>query len=197
MIAYQFKLYNHKRNRHLHRQIDIGREVYNHCIRLHRRYYRLTGKYLNANKLKKHLTELKKLPKYSHWCGLGSQAIQDQVERIDKAFKRFFSERKKGNKKIRPPRLKKKWYKQRSFTLKQAGYKVLDENYIRIGDSLTLVNRRICRLPLLIYQSQDSSLLYWEFDVTNGKSVFNPHRLRVRSYEVTVESEVPVEKEYW
>src|ERR1041384_4178950 len=27
----------------------------------------------------------------------------------------------------------------------------------------------------------------WEFDVTNGKSIFDPHRLRVRSYEVTVE----------
>jgi 3-phenylpropionate/trans-cinnamate dioxygenase ferredoxin subunit len=29
----------------------------------------------------------------------------------------------------------------------------------------------------------------WEFDVTNGRSVFNPHRVRVRSYEVTVEDE--------
>ena len=29
----------------------------------------------------------------------------------------------------------------------------------------------------------------WEFDITNGRSVFNPHRLRVRSYEVTVEPE--------
>ena len=27
----------------------------------------------------------------------------------------------------------------------------------------------------------------WEFDVTNGQSVFNPHRVRARSYEVTVE----------
>lgn len=27
----------------------------------------------------------------------------------------------------------------------------------------------------------------WEFDITNGRSVFNPHRLRVRSYPVTVE----------
>ena len=27
----------------------------------------------------------------------------------------------------------------------------------------------------------------WEFDITNGQSVFNPHRLRVRSYHVTVE----------
>lgn len=28
----------------------------------------------------------------------------------------------------------------------------------------------------------------WEFDVTNGRSIFNPHRVRVRAYEVTVET---------
>lgn len=28
----------------------------------------------------------------------------------------------------------------------------------------------------------------WEFDVTNGCSIFNPHRVRVRAYEVTVEA---------
>jgi 3-phenylpropionate/trans-cinnamate dioxygenase ferredoxin subunit len=28
----------------------------------------------------------------------------------------------------------------------------------------------------------------WEFDVRTGRSVFNPHRVRVRAYEVTVES---------
>ena len=27
----------------------------------------------------------------------------------------------------------------------------------------------------------------WEFDITNGRSVFNPHRVRAKSYEVTVE----------
>jgi nitrite reductase/ring-hydroxylating ferredoxin subunit len=27
----------------------------------------------------------------------------------------------------------------------------------------------------------------WEFDITTGKSVFNPHRLRVKTYRVTVE----------
>jgi nitrite reductase (NADH) small subunit len=26
----------------------------------------------------------------------------------------------------------------------------------------------------------------WEFDLTNGRSIFNPHRMRVRSYEVSV-----------
>jgi len=28
----------------------------------------------------------------------------------------------------------------------------------------------------------------WEFELRTGTSVFNPHRVRVRSYEVTVES---------
>ena len=27
----------------------------------------------------------------------------------------------------------------------------------------------------------------WEFDITTGKSICNPHRMRVKSYEVTVE----------
>ncbi|HUX88067.1 MAG TPA: Rieske (2Fe-2S) protein [Chloroflexota bacterium] len=29
----------------------------------------------------------------------------------------------------------------------------------------------------------------WEFDVTSGRSIFNPHKLRVRAYEVTIEPE--------
>jgi 3-phenylpropionate/trans-cinnamate dioxygenase ferredoxin subunit len=29
----------------------------------------------------------------------------------------------------------------------------------------------------------------WEFDLTTGRSIFNPHRLRVRAYRVTVEPE--------
>jgi len=29
----------------------------------------------------------------------------------------------------------------------------------------------------------------WEFDITNGESVFNPHRVKVRSYEVLVETQ--------
>ena len=29
----------------------------------------------------------------------------------------------------------------------------------------------------------------WEFDITTGRSIFNPHRTRVKTYEVTVEPE--------
>jgi 3-phenylpropionate/trans-cinnamate dioxygenase ferredoxin subunit len=27
----------------------------------------------------------------------------------------------------------------------------------------------------------------WEFDITNGASIFNPHRMRARTYDVTIE----------
>jgi 3-phenylpropionate/trans-cinnamate dioxygenase ferredoxin subunit len=37
----------------------------------------------------------------------------------------------------------------------------------------------------------------WEFDITSGRSIFNPHRIHVRTYEVTVEiDEDPVVERY-
>jgi len=130
MKTYKFKLYRQKKNKHLHRQIDIAGLIYNHCIALHRRYYKLIGKGLNAYALMAHITKLKKLPKYKHWNLVGSQAIQDVVQRIDKGYKLFFGNLKR---KVRtsPPSFKKvKRYS--SFTLKQAGWKLLNKNRIRI-----------------------------------------------------------------
>ena len=130
MKTYKFKLYRQKKNKYLHQQIDIAGLIYNHCIALHRRYYKLTGKSLNAYQMMSHLAKLKKLPKYKHWNLVGSQAIQDVVQRIDKGYKLFFGNLKR---KVRtsPPSFKKvKRYS--SFTLKQAGWKLLDKNRIRI-----------------------------------------------------------------
>ena len=77
-------------------------------------------KSLNAYSLQKHLTKLKKLDKYSHWNQLGSQAIQDIADRIDKAYKLFFRNRKHGIKSGIPSFKKRRNYK--SFTLKQDRY---------------------------------------------------------------------------
>ena len=132
--TYKFKLYRQKKNRLLHQQIDIAGLIYNHCIALHRRYYKLTGKSLNKFVLMKHITKLKKLEKYAHWNLVGSQAIQDIVERIDKAYQLFFRNLKH---KIRtsPPGFKKvKRYS--SFTLKQAGWKLLGGNKIKIQGTI-------------------------------------------------------------
>ena len=126
MKTFCFKLYKSKQNKKLHSQINSFGLVYNHCIALHKRYYKIFGKYLKRNFLQKHLTKLKKLPKFNFMCGLNSQAIQDVTDRIDRAFQLFFRNVKK---KIRcsPPKFKKiKNYK--SFTLKQSGWKFDEEN---------------------------------------------------------------------
>lgn len=34
----------------------------------------------------------------------------------------------------------------------------------------------------------------WEFDITTGRSIFNPHKTRVKTYEVTVETPTGIEK---
>ena len=127
MKTYQFKLYQHKRNKHLHRAINAASNIYNHCIALHKRYYRLFGKHLNKNKLMKHIAKQRR--KNEYWQLVGSQATQDIVQRIDRAYQLFFKHNKKG---VRPPNFRKR-IKYKSFTLKQAGYKFLKDNQIKIS----------------------------------------------------------------
>ena len=126
--TYKFKLYRSKKNRYLHQQIDIAGLIYNHCIVLHRRYYRLTGKSLSQYDLMRHITKLKKMPRYAHWNLVGSQAIQDIVQRIDRAYRLFFGNLKRKVKTAPPSFKKVKRYS--SFTLKQAGWKLLDGNRV-------------------------------------------------------------------
>lgn len=130
MKTFCFKIYNSKRNKHLHRSINLAGNIYNHLIALHKRYYRLYGKHLSANKLKKHITKLKRTKKYSYWNNIGSQAIQDIAERIDRGYKLFYRNLKHGIKSA-PPSFK-KVQKYKSFTLKQAGHKLHDDNSITI-----------------------------------------------------------------
>ena len=127
MKTLKFKLYSHKRNKYLKRTINAAGVIYNHCIALHRRYYRMWGKHLNCAKLQKHIAKLRKRNPF--WQLVGSQAVQEVCQRIDKAYQLFFKHHKKG---VRPPGFKKvKKYK--SFTLRQAGYKFLGGNRIKIG----------------------------------------------------------------
>jgi len=128
MKTLKFKLYQHKRNRFLKRSINAAGVIYNHCIALHKRYYRMWGKHLNCAKLQAHIARLRKRNPF--WKLVGSQAVQDICQRIEKAYQLFFKHHKKG---VRPPGFKKvKKYK--SFTLKaSAGYKFLGGNRIKIG----------------------------------------------------------------
>ena len=118
LLTYKYKLYRSKKTKHLDELINIAGSIYNHCIALHKRYYKLYHKSLNKFQLQKHLTKLKKLGKYQNWKNLGSQAIQQITERIDLAYQKFF--KKQGG----LPTFKKST-KYKSFTLKgNVGYKL-------------------------------------------------------------------------
>ena len=76
--------------------------------------------------LQKHITKLKKLNKYKHWNLVPSQAIQNITERINESYKKFFVYvKKRKGLKCSPPKFKKRSH-YKSFTLKQAGYKIQD-----------------------------------------------------------------------
>jgi putative transposase len=86
------------------------------------------GKHLNCAKLQAHIARLRKRNPF--WQLVGSQSVQDVCQRIEKAYQLFFKHHKKG---VKPPGFKKvKKYK--SFTLKQAGYKFIGGNRVKIGN---------------------------------------------------------------
>jgi len=123
--TFKYKIYNNKkRNKKLDNILIICCQIYNHCISLHKRYYKLYKKSLNLYQLQKHITKLKKLKKYKHWNTVNSQTIQNVSERIDFGYQKFF---KKQNK--RTPNFK-KYIKYKSFTLKQTGYKFLNNKIL-------------------------------------------------------------------
>jgi putative transposase len=128
MKTLNFKLYKSHRNKHLKRSINAAGVIYNHCIALHKRYYQMWGKHWNCAKLQSHIAKRRK--RKAFWQQVGSQAVQDICQRIEKAYQLFFKHHKKG---VRPPGFKKvRRYK--SFTLKQAGYKFLGGNRVKIGN---------------------------------------------------------------
>src|SRR4028119_1980488 len=127
MKTLKFKLYSHKRDRYLKQSINAAGVIYNHAIALHRRYYRMWDKHLNCAKLQARIAKPRKRNPF--WQLVGSQAVQDICPRIEKAYQLFFEHHEKG---VKLPGFKKiKKYK--SFTLKQAGYKFVGGNRVKIG----------------------------------------------------------------
>jgi putative transposase len=165
--TYVYKLYSSKRNKHLNYKINLAGVIYNHLIALHRRYYRWFGKSLNTFRLCGHITKLKKTKRFGFWSNLGSQAIQDIAERIGRAYKLFFRNLKHGVR-TAPPGFK-KVLRYRSFTLKQAGYKILSGNRVIImGREYKYFKSREIRGEIkTLTVKRDALGDFWLFFVTN------------------------------
>lgn len=128
-LRYKYKLKTKANTFELYQACNVAGLVWNHCIALQRRYYKLTGKHIPYSTLQAHIgTKLRmRRPKYGHWKRyLNAQATQGIVRRVDVAYDRFF----KGLSRL--PRFK-KVKKYSSFELTQNGWKLLDSKSRRYG----------------------------------------------------------------
>jgi len=138
--TYCFKLYNRKQNKYLVHLIELAAEIYNHCIALHKKYYKLYNTHLDRNKLQAHIAKLKKLDRYKHWYDLNSQAIQEITDRIEHAYTRFFRNQKRHIRTAPPSFKRRKKYK--SFTMKLRGYKLLRTNAGEYDNTILIAGRK-------------------------------------------------------
>ena len=127
VVAYKYKVYSQNRN-HRKRLEDFLRTatwIYNHCIALHKRYYKLYHKTLPKAKLQSHIAKMKKRC-YKKWEMVNSMAAQQITDRIYEGYQRFFDKDAKH-----PPTFK-SWRKYRSVTFKSSGW-TLNGNVLTIN----------------------------------------------------------------
>lgn len=95
-------------------------ELYNAALQERRDAYRRAGVSITAYSQMKHLPEIKKFrPEYKE---IGSQVLQDVIQRVDRAFQAFFRRVKQGQKPGYPRFKSRSRYD--SMTFKQSGWKL-------------------------------------------------------------------------
>ena len=120
MITYKYKLYSSKKNKRLNKMLAEACFVWNHALALQKRYYALFNKFIPCNVLQKHFAKRIKRT-YLH-----SQTVQEILQRLDLAYKRFFKRLAK-----RPPKFKRRADFE-SFAFKQGGF-LLEGNTFHIN----------------------------------------------------------------
>ena len=101
--------------------LELCRNLYNSALAERIYAYREQQVSISSYSQIKELPELKVVfPEYGE---VGSQVLQDVIERLDRAYKAFFRRVKNGNGKAGFPRFKGK-DRYDSFTLKQSGWKL-------------------------------------------------------------------------
>ena len=123
MKAYEYPFYDQSNCIRLGNLLDDMWQVHEYFHKWQRHRYQDGLPYAGYEAMCAHLTELKRTT-HTHWKALPSQAIQEELRRIDKAYVRFF--KKLGGR----PKIKRK-PKFKSFTLKQTGWS-LEDNRITL-----------------------------------------------------------------
>ena len=120
MISYKYKLYRTDKTKHLDKMLREADFVWNHALALQKRYYRMYHKYIGCARMKAHF--VKRISRNL----LHSQSVQEILERLDDAYKRFFKHLA-----ARPPKFRRaKDFS--SIVFKQGGYS-LNGNVLTIN----------------------------------------------------------------
>lgn len=124
MLNLKYKLYRTKKLKKLTEMTATAGRIWNHCVALQQRYFRMYGKYVGLYRMQKHIAKLRN--KNPYWKVLTAQSVQELIERVDTAYQRFFKKIAK-----RPAKFKKsKDFK--SFVFKQNGFKI-ENNVLTIS----------------------------------------------------------------
>ena len=128
-MTYKFKAIASKTTtQNAERWLYLCQQLYNVALEQRILAYRRCGITLSAYSQSNELPELK--AECAEFKQVGSQVLQDVVERVGKAFQGFFSRLKKIGVRAGFPRFRSR-FRYDSFTLKQAGWK-LDGRHLKI-----------------------------------------------------------------
>lgn len=108
--------------------LELCRNLYNQALDQRIKFYRETGETMSGFKQMSQLPALRKSS--AEFRAVGSQVLQDVIQRLDKACKSFFHRVKQGKGKVGLPRFK-GCGRYDSFTLKKAGWK-LEGKYLHV-----------------------------------------------------------------
>ena len=162
---------NDEQKRQIDQNIGSARWVYNHCLALKIRYYRIYKRNISWVKLANHIVKIKhrRLP----WLNdIYSQLVQQELQHLDKAYQNFFRSQNKY------PKFKKKRYGG-SYSF-PAHLQLIDRKHIKIPKIGMVKSGRIDKSlqPRTTTISRDNLDKYWcsfiyEVDEPEKKRVEN------------------------
>ncbi len=138
--AYKYRLYPNKEQQELiSKHIGCSRWIYNYALDKKVKSYQETGKGLSRFEIQKDLPLLKKDEATSWLKEVNSQSLQASLENLDKAFTKFFKD-KKGF-----PKFKSKKDNHQSFSIPQNTLVDFENNYINIPKIKTNIKCKLHR----------------------------------------------------
>lgn len=128
--AYKYKVkLDRKTKQAAENQLSLLCDLYNCCLEHRKTLYKDHKISVSADQMKE-LPEIKQTEELEAYTQVGSQVLQEAIQRVDLAFQHFFRRTKNGDTPGYPRFKGRDYYK--SLTFKTAGYKFLGKGRIRL-----------------------------------------------------------------